>query len=404
MRIGLVTTSFPRFEGDVAGAFVLGFARALVDRGHTFEVLAPEPAEPAPLPAWPSIDVRWVPYLRPRPLERTFYGAGVPDNLFRDPRAWLGPVPFALALARETRARADSWDALVSHWALPCALAAGSVARGRPHLAVLHSGDVHLLGRLPARTLLARRIARGATALLFASRHLRDVFLSFLPARERVHVSGRCHASPMGIDLPPEPSAPRRTVRSHLGFDRFTLLSMGRLVPIKGLDMVLRAIAGMRDTELVVAGEGPERERLARVASAWGARTRFVGVARGDYKAALLAGADAFVCPSRVLRGGRTEGSPTALLEAMAAGLAVVASDVGGIGSIVRHQRTGLLVPPDNPEALRTAITSLRDDRNLRRRLGRAARTAGRRYDWGELGPHIDALLTAGVPGVAPGR
>ena len=117
MRIGLLTTSFPRAERDVAGTFVLGFARALVAEGHSVEVLAPEPAEGGVAPAWPGIDVRWVPYLRPRSLERTFYGAGVPDNLHADPRAWLGLAPFSVALLATASLRARRWEAYLSRWA-----------------------------------------------------------------------------------------------------------------------------------------------------------------------------------------------------------------------------------------------------------------------------------------------
>src|SRR5690348_2455743 len=99
MHIGLLTTSFPRFEGDVAGSFVLGFARALVARGHTLTVLAPEPLDRIEPPDFGStIAVRYVPYVRPRSLARTFYGAGVADNA-KNPLAWPGLLTFGPALA-----------------------------------------------------------------------------------------------------------------------------------------------------------------------------------------------------------------------------------------------------------------------------------------------------------------
>ena len=102
MRIALLTTSFPRFDGDVPGLFVLGFARALAERNHRVEVFAPEPSEELAPPAWPGVEVRWLPYMRPRRLARTFYGAGVPDNLSRDPAAWLGLALPVMVWARVT--------------------------------------------------------------------------------------------------------------------------------------------------------------------------------------------------------------------------------------------------------------------------------------------------------------
>src|SRR6266571_366989 len=125
MRIGLLTTSFPRTPHDSAGGFVLGFARALIERGTNVEVLAPEPREGIANIHEPGLEVRHVRYLWPRSFQHTFYGAGVPDNLRRNPLAWLGLVPFTLALARQARAATEHWDAIVSHWALPCALVAG---------------------------------------------------------------------------------------------------------------------------------------------------------------------------------------------------------------------------------------------------------------------------------------
>ncbi|MGB5703604.1 MAG: hypothetical protein WBM48_12370, partial [Polyangiales bacterium] len=85
MRVGVVTTGFPRFEGDHSGAFLLTLARGIVAHGHEVRVLTPEPAVLHQPPRWPGIEVRWVPYARPRALQRTFYEAGAPDNLRRHP-------------------------------------------------------------------------------------------------------------------------------------------------------------------------------------------------------------------------------------------------------------------------------------------------------------------------------
>lgn len=394
MRIGLLTTSFPRWEGDVAGSFVLGFARALVTRGHRVRVLAPEPPERLAPPEWPGIELGWVRYLEARSLERTFYGAGVPDNLRRDPRAWLGLGPFTIALLRRAREELAEHDALVSHWALPSALVAARVRGERPHLAVMHSADVHALGRLPGRGRLATEIARGATNMLFVTTGHRDRFLSLLHPVTSAKVAGKCHVSAMGIDPPPERPPRRREARRALRLERFTLLAMGRLVPVKGLRDVLEAIAGRADVELLVAGEGPERDRLARHASRLGARVRFFGVVSGGAKEQLLAGADALVAPSIRLRGGRTEGVPTALLEAMSRGLPVVASRVGGVEEVVQHERSGLIVEPGQPAQLRAAVLRLAADRDLRRRLSRGGRKVARLYEWSELAPHLEALLT----------
>ncbi len=393
MRIGLLTTSYPRHEDDLAGIFVRGFARALASQGHAVEVLAPEPLEDRPPLEDDGVSVRFVPYARPRGLARTFYGAGVPDNVRRDPRAWPGLFTYPLLLERAARAHVAGCDALVSHWALPCALAAGAVRGDRPHLAVLHSADVHLMRRLPQRARWARAVGRGATQLLFSSCALRTELLSWLPAVLRADLAGRSHVSAMGIDPPELP--PRREARRELAASGFVVLSMGRLVPLKGVAIALEALAQAEGVELWIAGEGPEQRALERHAARLGAPARFFGVVTGARKAALLAAADAFVLPSMRERSGRTEGMPTAALEAAAAGVPMVASAVGGVAEVFGNEQSALLVEPGDARALRAAVQRLQADRALRRRLSRAARTIGRRYSWPALAPRFAALLEA---------
>jgi glycosyltransferase involved in cell wall biosynthesis len=391
MKIGLLTTSFPRREGDVPGAFVLGFARALAARGHRLEVLAPEPGEAefgAP-PRFDGIEVRWVRYLAPRRLQRSFYGAGVLDNLGRDPRAALGLAPFVAALAVEAARRARGWDAVVSHWALPCALIAGQL--GLRHLAVLHSADVFVLERLPLRRLLAGQITRGAQQLLFSSRALRGRFLALLAPVARADAGARCHVCAMGIE-PSAPGARRAALRRELGLDRLSLLSMGRLIQLKGVDQAIDALTTLPELELIVAGDGPARPWLEQRARRARARVRFVGEIHGATKSAWLSAVDAFVLPSRVLPSGRSEGVPGALLEAMDHGLPVIASDVGGVSDVLEHEQNGLLVPPEDAAALAAAIGRL-DDGKLRAALGRAARKTAAMYHWSEIAPRLEELL-----------
>lgn len=385
MKIGLLTTSFPRREGDVPGQFVLGFARSLAALGHQLEVLAPEPNTRSSVPALDGISLEWLRYLPVRALQRTFYGAGVLDNLRSAPWTALGLAPFVLAMSRA--ARQHRWDAVVSHWALPCALVAGELSVPR-HLAVLHSADVFLLERLPMRRQLALRIARGADELLFVSRALRARFLALLSPVERGQVAMRCHVCAMGID-PAQGAGDREQLREQLGVRGPTVLSLGRLIELKGVEHAIAAIAELPEARLVVAGDGPDRARLERL-SRGSPQVRFVGALHGAEKGRWLHAADLFVLPSVVLPSGRSEGMPTTVLEAMEHGLPVVASDVGGVSEVVESGRNGLVVPPADSRALAQAVREVL--------AGQAALAAGARetaamYHWSELGPRLEALL-----------
>lgn len=392
MKLGLLTTSFPREPGDAAGHFVLGFARALAVRGHHVTVLAPEPAEPRPLPRFDGVELRWVPYLRPRRLQRTFYGAGVPDNLRRDPRAALGLAPFTASLWRAARAQVGGWDGVVSHWAVPCALVAGALPRRPRHLAVLHSADVFALEKLPGGKMLAARVARTSDSLLFVSRALRSRFLARLPQGMRLEVSARAHVSPMGIDPGPAPlsARDRARLRAALGLDELpVVLSMGRLVPIKGVERLVEAARRQPEVTVVIAGDGLERRRLEAQAQGM-PNVRFVGHLQGPAKHHWLHAADAFALPSRDLPGGRTEGTPTAMLEAMDAGLPVLASPVGGIPDVLRDGQEGVLVG-EGPGTWEVALGRVaRGDLNG---MAARARRRAREFWWQAVAPGVEELL-----------
>jgi glycosyltransferase involved in cell wall biosynthesis len=131
---------------------------------------------------------------------------------------------------------------------------------------------------------------------------------------------------------------------------------VGRLVPIKGYDVLVRAVgrlpAAGRPT-LVLLGEGPERERLARMAEQRRVALRLPGEVPRSEVWPWLTAADLFVHPSRRLATGRTEGQPLAVREALAAGLPVIASALGGIDELATTEGARLQrVPPDDPAAL----------------------------------------------------
>jgi glycosyltransferase involved in cell wall biosynthesis len=154
---------------------------------------------------------------------------------------------------------------------------------------------------------------------------------------------------------------------------RFRLGSVGRLERQKGFDVLLDALARVRGEEaggaLAVAGEGSLRGALEERARGLGLAesARFAGAVPDI--ASFFAGLDLFVLPSR------WEGLPLTLLEAMAAGVPVVATAVDGSAEAVRDGIDGLLVPPENPEALASAILSVRRDPGAARRRAETARS-----------------------------
>jgi len=160
------------------------------------------------------------------------------------------------------------------------------------------------------------------------------------------------------------------------------ILCVGRLAAYKGIDLLLMAYAGLRpkghEPDLVVCGPDQTEGRLPRFARELGlaGRVRFMGDTGPSRLRRLLADCLFFVLPSR------RENLPMALLEAMAAGKAVVAAAVGGVAEVVTDGIDGLLIPPQDVAALASALDRLTRDARLRNRLGRRARSRARSFDW----------------------
>jgi glycosyltransferase involved in cell wall biosynthesis len=177
------------------------------------------------------------------------------------------------------------------------------------------------------------------------------------------------------------------------------LITVGSLIPRKGIDVLLRALAGvaLRPWTFHIVGAGPEEAALRALAGDLGiaARVEFLGHRPPEAIPALLAEADVF------LLGSHSEGRPNALVEAMAAGLPVVASRIDGITELLREGESGLLPGAGQVDAWRTAIDALLADAGLRTRLGEGARARVRELglDWHAAAARYVALYRAVAQG-----
>jgi len=330
--LGVVTASYPRFAGDPAGNFVAAHVAALRALGHRVDVIAAGEAGAA----------RGAPLDEPVQRiasSRLFYRGGAPDALERSPLgAGLAAAVFTARMTARVTARAGRWDTIIAHWLVPSALAA--LPAGRPLVAIAHGGDVFTLRRLHLLRPVLGALERRGAQLVFVSEALRTIARAAVPALARWIEAAR--VQPMGIDLARFARLPRAPS------DPPVVLVVARLVPIKGVDVAIAAMRYVRaPARLVIAGDGPERARLVAHD-----RASFLGEVTTTRRDELLAAASAVVVPSRVLGDGRTEGTPAIALEALAAGVPVIASSVGGLRELPGIQH----VPPDDPRALARAI------------------------------------------------
>ena len=261
--------------------------------------------------------------------------------------------------------------------ALPVGLLGPHLAR--PYGVVLHGAEVTVPGRLPGTSQLLRRVLRGASIVVAAGGY---------PLAEAERAADRDLPSvivPPGVDtdrfVPLDPDQ-RRAARQRLGLpvEGRLVVSVSRLVPRKGMDVLIQAAARLApsrpDLCVAIAGGGRDHDRLARLVASTGAPVRLLGRMAHEDLPALYGCGDLFamLCRNR-WAGLEQEGFGIVFLEAAAAGVPQVAGDSGGAAEAVVDGETGEVVRhPGDVDAVVAALARLLDDPARRRRMGATGR------------------------------
>jgi glycosyltransferase involved in cell wall biosynthesis len=313
---------------------------------------------------------------------------------------WLAPLNAPLYLAAllpYVRSLRGRFDVVLGACLYPDAVAAGWFAKllGLPFAVKAHGTDTNIVSHWRSIEPLLRGALSRAAAVVAVSRPIRTRLLELGARPDRTRVV------PNGVDRDVFRPHDRRAARRALGLpeDARVVTYVGRLVVDKGLRELIDAfaeVARQRGTQnaaahLVLVGEGPLKEELAQralrheaLAPGGSGLVLLVGEHRLDDVATFVAASDLVVLPSWA------EGTPNVLLEALAAGRPVVATNVGGVPDIIRHGETGLLVGPHNPGALARAIAHA-----LERSWDEATLVAAAPPSWTESARDLERALAA---------
>ncbi len=275
-----------------------------------------------------------------------------------------------------------------------------------PYVVVVHGAEVTVPGRLPG----SRQLGRSGAARR-RRRGRRRVTTRRGEAERAAGGALRGVVVPPGVDVDrfrPLADADRRATRQAFGLDpdRPLVLGVSRLVPRKGFDVLIDAVAGLPDVQLAIAGAGRDRARLERRAEQRGIapRVRFLGrVPDDDSFPRLYACADVFAMPCRDRWGGlEAEGFGIVFLEAAAAGVPAVAGRSGGSHEAVVDGETGFVVDGRALD-VRGALAALLADDDLRRRMGAAARArAVMEFSYETLAARLAPVVAGDLAGLGP--
>ena len=380
MKITVLSHMYPRPGREHYGLFVHEAVLALVRRGHEIRVVAPLPQTP---PGLSFLKAKWR-ALAALPAERELDGIRISH-----PRYLLLPrrIGFAGAAARMAGAVLDAGlppcDLLHAHAALPDGAAARRIAAasGLPLVITSHGSDVL---RMPDWSPGCHREIHGAisaaAAVVYPSARamLRAQERGLPVARGRVIWNGFDADRFLAVSPPGRESGPLR------------IISVANLVASKRIDLLLHAVAELAGSgvaaRLRVVGGGEQSGSLRELAARLRLEVDWTPALSRDALAAALRESDVFALPAE----GESFG--IVYLEAMASGLAVVATAGEGIADVIEHERNGLLLPPGDASCLAGALAALARDPGRRRELGAAAIAGAGELGWPRHAVQMEAL------------
>lgn len=354
IRLLTFSTLYPSSVRPGHGIFVETRLRELLVSGEI------EVRVVAPVPWFFSTDPRYGEYARMAriPKRETHRGIDIlHPRYFLPPKVGMNIAPFTLAMGaipavQRLLAEGYDFDVIDAHYYYPDGVAAALLARhfNKPFVVTARGSDINLI----ATHAIPRRLMRWTSSRAAASI---GVSQALVQAMEKIGMpTSRLMMMPNGVDLEQFYIQSRDVMRTELGWTAIpTLLSVGNLVENKGHHLAIEALAGLPEFQLVIAGEGPERSSLERLAGRIDVTSRLKFLGRVDQKqlAKCYSAADILVLPSS------REGWPNVLLESMACGTPVVATRVGGVPEIVTSPNAGRLMPERTVADVVAAVSDL---------------------------------------------
>lgn len=404
LRILFLTQTYPRFDGDTSGPFIRDLACGLVRGGDEVKVLTPHAPEVAAEWDDDGVEVESFRYA-PESWEVLGYSRSLERDESPRPGA-LAVTPLYLRAARNAlkrEVRDGGYDLVQAHWVVPNGLLLPTVSAEVATAVGLHGSDVFMAEK-PGLSAWTRRVLRSVDVLTGCSPELVDRVgaVGFPAERSRV--------IPYGVDVNQfHPGGDGGDVEASRWRDQLAipaaatvLLSVGRMVSKKGYQHLVPVLADLLaaapELHVVFAGGGDLLDELRGGAAEYVDRVHFPGVVYRDRLPALYRAADYFVLPAVHDAKGNVDGLPNVILEAMASGLAVVASSISGIPLAVEDGVNGRLVPEADPRVLIDALTELALDSDRRRAMGSASRArATENHTWATIAGRYREAYTLAV-------
>jgi glycosyltransferase involved in cell wall biosynthesis len=386
-KILVLTTCYPSYEDDPSGAFVAKLLAAIRRRGHSVKVVAPATSAFHGRKILHHIETVRFGYFWPRSMEKLTDGqGGIPENIARSRLAKFQILPMMLMFLLKSIKEALSFDVIYANW-----IGAGLIGAiagyltGKPLVVSLRGDDGYLARDRFVWRIITRFVCRRAEVTAPVNKEIIDIVQNLGIASSKLFLPR------FGVDTslfrPPEDRL--------YGTDEFQILFVGALVPKKGLHNLLEALSMLhqRRFRFRIIGDGfykTDLEVLAKKLGIWD-RIDWLGERTSTEVSEIMRQSNLLCLPSF------TEGSPNVIKEAMASGLPVLASDIGGIPDLVIDGKTGILHPVGDVQAIRQGLEEFLSNPSIAVEMGMEGRNTIIRkgLTWDSTAEDFDSLFEA---------
>lgn len=402
MKLLVLTTTFPRWQNDTVPAFVYELSKQLHGAGFEIVVLTPHCEGARSFEIFEGIKVYRFKYFFPSNLQKLVNGNGILPNLKKSNLAKIQiPFLFFFEFIHACRIiKKEKIDCIQSHWIVPNGLIGAIFSRSFKikHILTEHGAGLIGLQKIPLNKSIFAFILNNTQEITAVSKKISDDLLLAIKKSDSPCVP---HISiiPMGVSREKYQSPEFQNNKRRYAAGLISLLFIGRIAEKKGLMYLLDALPGVvreySNIQVIVCGDGPDKAACEKKCNDihMGKYVIFKGRISEQDKIDSLREADILIIPSVVAADGDMEGVPVVLLEGLASGKVIIASQVGGIPDIIRDGYNGILVPGRNCEQLSKGIIKLIKDPVLRSRLSQNAFQSSSVYDWKCIGEQYVQIL-----------
>lgn len=391
-KVLVLTTTFPRWKNDTVPAFVYELSKRLQKDGFEIIVLAPHSYGAKKFEIMDEMKIYRFPYFYPYKYQTLAYGGGILPSIKRShlakiqiPLLFLSELYYAFKIIEK-----EKIDIIHSHWIIPSGFIGGICKKilMKRHILSEHAAGLAALEKLPFKNGIANFIFENSDNITVVSSYIKERLINEINLNKN-GIKNNIEIIPMGVDTTIfNLNINKNELKEKYGIrTENVLIFIGRIAEKKGLSYLIDAmpkiISKNSDIMLLACGDGPLRKECEKLVERLNLEkfVRFTGFITNTEKVEYLSLSDILIVPSVVAQSGDTEGLPVVLLEGLASGKPVIASNVGGMNDAIKEDN-GILIEQKSSEQIAEKVLELIDDKELMKNFGNHALMTSKNYDW----------------------